>query len=275
MRLAPAYLLVTHGSRAPRPQIAAELLASLLCQKLGERNAIDQSIFYSQSDRQLGIEQKLERGTAILSKPTVPLVDTACLELASISLHERIEQFAKQVQENGLERLEILPLFLLPGVHVKEDIPREIAIAQQTLGKTVKLELRPYLGSYSGLIHLLAKQLKRLPTQARIVLSHGSRRRGGNQPCEAIAAQLNAIPAYWSMSPTLSEQVEVLAQQGRKSIAILPYFLFCGGITDAIAQQVQQLQQAFPNLTLLLGEPLGATVELANLIIEEIDAWIE
>jgi sirohydrochlorin ferrochelatase len=243
-----------------------------LGQKLQERQAIYRS---SASSQKVKIEPKLDGATAVLRQPTVSLVDTACLELAPAPLHASIEQFAKKAREAGLESIQILPLFLLPGVHVKEDIPREVAIAQKAVGDSVRLKLRPYLGSYPRLANLLAQQLERLPAPARIFLSHGSRRPGGNQPCQEIASQLNVIPAYWSVSPTLAERVETLAKAGKQKIAILPYFLFSGGITDAIAQQVQQLQQAFPKLELLLGEPLGATAELADLIIEEINEWSE
>ncbi|OKH20597.1 cobalamin biosynthesis protein CbiX [Hydrococcus rivularis NIES-593] len=263
MQVASAHLLVSHGSRDPRSQIALRQLASRLRQR---KPAIAQS-------RDLKLE--IEGSAAVSNQPALSLIDTACLEAAPAPLHATIERVAQKAREAGLNRLEILPLFLLAGVHVKEDIPREVAIAQRALGESVRVELRPYLGSYPRLANLLTQQLERLPAQARILLSHGSRRPGGNQPCQEIASRLGAIPAYWSVSPTLAERIETLARSGEQSIAILPYFLFSGGITDAIAQQIQQLKQAFPKLKLLLGEPLGATAELADLIIEEIDEWRE
>ena len=174
-------------------------------------------------------------------------------------------QFA-QLQE-GVKQIQILPLFLLPGVHVSEDIPAEVAMAQQQL-EEIQIELRPYLGSQPGIIDLLAEQFEQLPAQARILLSHGSRRPGSNQPVEAIAAQLDAVAAYWSISPSLDQQVENLAAAGYRDIAIVPYFLFAGGITEAIAVAVEQLENS--DTTLYLGEPLGATPQLASLIVKEI-----
>jgi sirohydrochlorin ferrochelatase len=262
-----AYLLVSHGSRDPRPQIAAERLASLVAQKLQQSKSLSQSSLNYQRDR---FSEVAQSGAAILTKPIVPLVDTACLELAPVPLHVSIEIFAQKARALGLTRLQILPLFLLPGVHVKEDIPREMAIAHQAV-RGIELELRPYLGSQLNLINLLAQQLEPLPATAKILLSHGSRRLGGNQPCEEIASQLDALTAYWSLSPTLSEQITALSEKGAKNIAILPYFLFTGGITDAIAQQVQQLQSAFPHLKLFLGQPLGATEQLADAIVAGIN----
>ncbi|MGK7874329.1 MAG: sirohydrochlorin chelatase [Xenococcaceae cyanobacterium] len=267
MTFSSAYILVSHGSRDPRPQIAVERLAHLVRQQLEKRAALVKPMPHHQLRYRSGINEKLAGSTAVLSRPQSPLVATASLELAPVPLHESIRQIAMEAQEAGLKRLQVLPLFLFPGVHVKEDIPAEVALAQQTLGEKVMLELRPHLGSL-GLRNLLAKQFSQIRADGRILLSHGSRLRGANQPIEAIASQLQAVAAYWSVSPSLAEQIETLAAAGKRTIAIGPYFLFAGGITEAIAQQVKQLQQAFPTLELLLGEPLGATAELANLIVE-------
>jgi len=58
----------------------------------------------------------------------------------------------------------------------------------------------------------------------------------------------------------------VYKRQGYREIAILPYFLFSGGITDAIAQAVEALKLQFPGVSLYLAEPLGVSGELADLI---------
>ena len=247
-----AYLLVIHGSRDPRPQIAVDRLVELVSQEL------------ETTSHQRGFAQAFgaqAQATAVISPS---LVGSAALELA-LPLHQAIVQFAR-LQE-GVKQIQILPLFLLPGVHVSEDIPAEVAMAQQQLGE-IQIELRPYLGSQPGIIDILAEQFEQLPAQARILLSHGSRRPGSNQPVEAIAAQLDAVAAYWSISPSLDQQVENLAAAGYRDIAIVPYFLFAGGITEAIAVAVEQLENS--DTTLYLGEPLGATPQLASLIVEEI-----
>jgi sirohydrochlorin ferrochelatase len=57
-----------------------------------------------------------------------------------------------------------------------------------------------------------------------------------------------------------------LVRGGQQQIGIVPYFLFNGGITDAIAKNVAQLKQQFPATELHLANPLGASVELADLI---------
>lgn len=244
-----AYLLVTHGSRDPRPQEGAEQLAKFVLQ-----------------------HQREQVPTAVSSPggelpQTETIVETATLELADIPLHEKIAHFAQTAYDAGILELQILPLFLLPGVHVKEDIPAEVCQAQENLGAKITLKLHPHLGSYPGISALIAPQFAQIPAEGRILLSHGSRRPQGNTPIEAIAEELGAVAAYWSVSPSLRDRVFQLLQKGFNSITIVPYFLFPGGITEAISQEVQQLQKEYPEQQIQLGQPLGATPQLADLII--------
>jgi sirohydrochlorin cobaltochelatase len=68
------------------------------------------------------------------------------------------------------------------------------------------------------------------------------------------------------VKPSLAEQIDSLVRGGQQQIGIVPYFLFNGGITDAIAKNVAQLKQQFPTAELNLANPLGASEELADLI---------
>jgi sirohydrochlorin cobaltochelatase len=79
---------------------------------------------------------------------------------------------------------------------------------------------------------------------------------------------LNAQLAYWSVPPSLEFLVTHLVKVGYRQIAVLPYFLFAGGITDAIAQEIHRLAQQFPQIQLHLANPIGATPELADRAVE-------
>lgn len=228
-----AYLLVSHGSRDPRPDIAMQELAQLVSQKLpsGEN-----------------------------------LVGTATLEVNEQPLHQQIQDFAESALTYGYNCLKIVPLFLLPGVHVMTDIPAEIALAEKALGQDMIIDLKPYLGSHRDLEKLLMPAMANIKVEASILLSHGSRRSGSQQPVENMAASLGAIAAYWSVLPNLESRVKELVARGYRQIAILPYFLFTGGITDAIAKSVEALKLQFPGVTFKLVPPLGASAELADLI---------
>ena len=205
-----------------------------------------------------------------------PLVGTAALECHPLPLHQQIQQFSDRVQSSvaasgdNLQtcKIVVLPLFLLPGVHVMEDIPQEIALAQQALGDAIAIEVRPAIGSHSALHRLVTECMAMQPVETWILLSHGSRRPGGNQPVEELSERLGAMTAYWSVLPSLESRLQELSQLGIRQIGILPYFLFAGGITDAIAQAVETLSLQFPTLKLHLTEPLAARSELTDLLVD-------
>ncbi|TVP62624.1 MAG: sirohydrochlorin chelatase [Nodularia sp. (in: Bacteria)] len=231
-----AYLLVSHGSRDPRPEVAMQQLAGFVSQKLGNS--------------------------------TYP-VGIAALELQPQPLHQQIQQFATSV--DGVDCLQVIPLFLIPGVHVMTDIPEQIALAKQALGENIVINLQPHLGSQPDLVKLLSQQMATMKAETTILLAHGSRRTGSLEPIETIAAQLGAVTAYWAVAPSLESRIQDLVAAGKREITILPYFLFTGGITDAIAQSIEKLKLQFPTVTFQLAAPLGASAELAEIIGDLID----
>ncbi|MEB3216954.1 MAG: sirohydrochlorin chelatase [Nostocales cyanobacterium 94392] len=236
--ISPAYLLVSHGSKDPRPQVGMEELGRNLQDKL------------TQSNNQPGY---------------VNYIGTAYLELHPQPLHQQIIDFSRKLIADGCRHLKIVPLFLLPGVHVTEDIPAEVELAQLALGEDIFIELQPYLGSEKGLQKLLTRKINP-SVDGRIIVAHGSRRVQANNTIEAMAISVNAVAAYWAVSPSLKDIVAQLVADGKKRIAIIPYFLFAGGITDAIVESIEDLKLHFPGVSFQLYEPLGANGELIDLI---------
>ena len=241
------YILVFHGSRDSRAQIATEELTRLTL------TSVTKSLSVSQENR---------NGTLCL--------EAACLELAEVSLGEKIYELGLKAKGLGLTRINILPMLLATGVHLQVDIPTEVAQAQIKLGTQVQLNICSHLGSYPGLMGLITQQYQGLPQEGRILLAHGSRLNAANQEVEQLAAQVGAIAAYSFISPSLEMQVKRLIREGKQLINILPYVLFPGKITDAIALQVEELVQQFPQINFSLGQPLGATHKLAQIITEKI-----
>ncbi|NMG07521.1 sirohydrochlorin chelatase [Brasilonema sp. UFV-L1] len=243
-----AYLLVSHGSRDPRPEIAMQHLVGLLCQKIRK----DLSA--------------VATGRITSQRKCETLIGTAYLELNPQPLHQQIIKFAKNALNSGCHSIKIIPLFLLSGVHVMEDIPEQVALADQALSQDIKIFLQPYLGCHPALERLLAKQLIATKAEAKILLAHGSRRPQAIAPVEAMAARIGAVAAYLSVSPSLEAQVQHLVTAGYKNLLTIPYFLFSGGITDAVARRQQELKLHFPKVNFQLAEPLGASAELVELI---------
>lgn len=230
------YILVFHGSRDPRHHEGIVKLTKLVKDGLSQTT----------------------------------LVESACLELAPLPLCEQIYQWGLEAGHLGLKQLKIIPLLLLTGVHLQEDIPKAIRQAQKLLGANPNLQMLPHLGSYVDLPSWLQKQYQSLPIENKILLAHGSRLENANQEIRNLAAQIGASIAYWSLEPQLSQKVADLVNKGTNSLGIIPYFLFEGKITEAIALQVEELQAQYPHTSLHLAKPLGASSALAQLIIKEL-----
>jgi sirohydrochlorin ferrochelatase len=184
-------------------------------------------------------------------------ISGGCLEGQELSLSQQLEQFATEVIPDGVSEIVILPLFLLEGVHVSEDIPEQVAIAESKL--TDKLadkfpdkssdrsifRLMAHVGTDKQIPSLLLQHFEKysdvsgLEKQGRILMAHGSRRFGANQVVEDLATQSQAIAAYWGVEPKIETQIENLLAQGFHKINVLPYFLTEGGITQAIANKLE------------------------------------
>jgi sirohydrochlorin ferrochelatase len=210
---AAALFFVTHGSSDRRSWLALQNLVSLA---------------QSRSDR---------------------LIGGGCLEGQEITLAQQLEQFAIKAIAIGISEINILPMLLLAGVHVTEDIPAEVAIAQSKLQENLIFRITPHLGTDSQIPNLLLQHFQKYENQkykntenpekqGQILVSHGSRRVDANQVVEDLATHCQAITAYWGVEPKIETQVENLLAQGINQINVLPYFLTEGGITEAIARKL-------------------------------------
>ncbi|NLQ07899.1 sirohydrochlorin chelatase [Cylindrospermopsis raciborskii LB2897] len=235
--MSSAYLLVSHGSKDSRPNLAIEELARLLFEKLTAGK-----------------------------DPEKHLVGVGTLEFNSQSLSGQIKDFAQRAVVCDCKSIQVIPLFLLPGVHLMSDLPKEVKLAEDSLGNDHPIKIKPYLGSHAMMWKLLALGMAQISAEAFILLAHGSRRANSHHPVETIANRLGAFSAYWSIPPSLEARVIDLVSAGYQHIGILPYFLFSGGITDEIVITVERLTLKFPEIKLELASPLGVTPQLVDII---------
>lgn len=237
-----AYLLVAHGSRNPRSQASLHQLSQ-------------------------GVQEALEAQSG-----RSQWVKSATLEFGPVPLTQRICDWAQDLHQQQVRQLVILPLFLLPGTHVSVDIPQVVATAQRFLPESIEIEVRSHLGNHSDIAQILRTSMATPDMDRWILLSHGSRYPGGNQPIEALASQLNALPAYWSVPPSLRQMVAQMATQSGLSVGIKPYFLFTGSIIDTISQEVDQLKCDFKHINLTFSSPLEPNHQLIRLILDLLTA---
>ncbi|WOD39566.1 sirohydrochlorin chelatase [Nodosilinea sp. E11] len=292
-----AYLLVSHGSRDPRPGQGMERLAQFVRSPEaglwgGCTHPSDRPDFRLETKRRsAGVGASLRRATASdglrpaasgltfteagifrnrVSQPETvsgPLVGTACLEAEALPLHQQIITFSRRAHAAGAQRVRLVPLFLLAGVHVMEDIPAEVERAQQAL-PDFALEVCAHLGSHPGMPGLLHHKLRTTTTEMLILLAHGSRRPGGNDSICSLAQALGGTAAFWAVAPSLEAQVIQQMQSGVQRVAILPYFLFAGSTTDAITHLTEELAERFPPMGFHLLPPLGPSLDLARLVVD-------
>ena len=226
----PAYLLVTHGSRNPKSHASTQTFLQTLKPRLPKAQ-----IFHAQ------------------------------LEGTDQPLHQQILALTQQSRTQGTDRLHILPLFLIPGVHIMEDLPHEVALAQQSIlltDPTFKLSTLAYLGQHlQHHPHLFPSS-----PHPRLLLTHGSKRPDSLHLIQTLAQTLNATPAYWSIEPSLSTQLQTLTQQGHQQIQILLHFLFPGTITDKLHTIIQTHLQQNPHQTITTTESLASLPSFQTLI---------
>ncbi|MEM7772861.1 MAG: CbiX/SirB N-terminal domain-containing protein [Cyanobacteria bacterium P01_A01_bin.37] len=256
-----AYFFVYHGSRDTRSALSAQRLAQRIVQAL--------------TVSQVSPSKNGDKDTAF-AHPDNIVFRVGALELATTPLHEQIAEFGHHIARRGMTVMAVLPLFLLAGAHVRDDVPEAVALAQQMLGSSVQLVLRSHVGNHPRIADWLDNQLPTTqnPTiqTMRIFVSHGSKKIGGNQVTEAIAHQLGAITAYWSLSPSLEQCLDDLSAEFKtgapQSITIIPYFLFSGKITDAIAHVVEQYRHQYSTVHFHVASLIGESDTIVPLFAE-------
>jgi len=195
------------------------------------------------------------------------LVIGAYLECTDISLTEVIANVVIKHQSDQPLSVQILPLFLSPGVHVQEDIPEAIAPLTEQFPE-VSIKVHEYLGAKGRLADCLDNQFKRHPEAKRILVAHGSRRAGANPVIESLGQSLNAKVAYWATEPSLQESIAVITKEdsAASKICVVPYFLFPGKIPEVIVSQIKELKLDYARFEFYLGEPFGTQADCATVI---------
>lgn len=203
--------------------------------------------------------------------------DIAPLEFGDRPLGEMLLAMGQGLGYQGQKRLKIVPLFLGAGVHTQEDLPAAVDFAQPQL-PNFQLEVLPFLGNWPTMATTLGRQFRHPPSphHQRILLAHGSGRPGGNEAIETLTIALQAQPLYWSVAPKYDHHLHHLPPE-LETVEILPYFLFPGKITQAIAQEINQFNEnpeKKPRPVVHLGDTLAEGDSLIELLDLEVVARI-
>lgn len=237
-----AFFLVAHGSRRPHAQQALNQLAHYF-------------------ETRLQAQQKQRAW-----------VDSGCLEFQETPLSQQIITFINTLP-SSIKTVRVIPIFLLPGNHVRQDLPDVLQSVQahfetaDTKAK-VQLELTPHIGSHPAIKTLLQSKMETFRPDQWILMGHGSRREEGNLSIRQLAKHLQVEPAFWAVPPSLEETIERLSKSGAKTIGVLPFFLFSGKITQMIGDQIDELTAKDSTLDIRYMTPLEPSEALADVLVD-------
>lgn len=195
-------------------------------------------------------------------------IELCYIELAEVLLDEGLRRAA-----HGATKVIVVPLILSAAGHVKAEIPEHIEAAREQFPQ-VEFIYAPHIGANEDILKVLKEGLKNtlktlaMPdpkTTGVIILGRGSSDRVANGELaklarwlyEASEHELVDIAFTGITHPRLETVVQRQVKLGMTQIVILPYYLFTGLLIERIAQQVERLQQQYPQIAIACGTYFG------------------
>lgn len=116
-----------------------------------------------------------------------------------------------------------------------------------------------------------------MPSNALIIVAHGSRKESSNSEVMLLGEKVKALvdtqydvlkTAFLEFAePSLEESIITSVKEGAKHIVILPYFLASGNhVTRDIPAVVEQMQTMYPEVKIELKEHLGSAAGMPTLL---------
>jgi sirohydrochlorin ferrochelatase len=117
--------------------------------------------------------------------------------------------------------------------------------------------------------------------RALVLLDHGSRRSQADRYLQALASELRTrredlavhVAHLEIAAPGLADVLAECAAAGVQHVAVYPFFLAPGNhLEQDVPEQIARARAAHPQLRIELLAPLGASSELAGLVLRGYDA---
>ncbi|GAB2603500.1 CbiX/SirB N-terminal domain-containing protein [Streptomyces capparidis] len=187
--------------------------------------------------------------------------------------------------ERGVRSFAAVPLVLVSAGHAKGDIPAALAREEQRHPGTAYAYGRP-LGPHPALLTVLERRIDAVLGERRspadradttvLLVGRGSTDPDANAEVHKVARLLwegrglaGVETAFVSLAaPDVPAGLERCRRLGAKRIVVLPYFLFTGVLPDRVVAQAEGWADAHPELDVRCADVLGATEELADLVME-------
>ncbi|VAW76225.1 Sirohydrochlorin cobaltochelatase CbiX(long) [hydrothermal vent metagenome] len=209
-------------------------------------------------------------------------IETCFIEFADVLLDAGLDTAAK-----GAERVIVVPLILNAAGHVKMEIPQHISAARQRHAK-VQFIYAAHLGANDAILTILKRNLRKVlaqidmpdpKTTGVILLGRGASDRIANGEVAKMARWLfdesdheHIDIAFTGITyPRLEAVVKQQVALGMTQIAILPYYLFTGTLTQRIKRQLQRLQQQYPSIVIAQADYFGFETEIFTLLNQRVN----
>jgi sirohydrochlorin cobaltochelatase len=196
-------------------------------------------------------------------------VQPCFLELAEPSIEEGIRLCVTE----GARRIAVLPLFLGPAGHQKNDVPVLLAQAREQY-PGVELRYGTPIGAQYQLVRVLeqraAEALARSTSgtaereTALLLVARGSSDPDSNSEVFKLARLLYEGRGYGMVEaafqkvtlPNIAQGIERCVRLGARRVVVLPYLLFTGFVRHDIEQKAYIAQETHPDVEILVGAHL-------------------
>jgi sirohydrochlorin cobaltochelatase len=188
------------------------------------------------------------------------------LENRSKSLEQQLEHLFLQ-DPQAVWR--VFPLFLLEGVHVREDVPAALRAVLQAHPQ-LHVSLVPPLGTTLLFGHWLQLWLAQQPTETWLLVTHGSRHPQAQAALQQCAQQVRAPLVSWTQPQILEQMLTDLGRTSHQGIRVLPLFLFPGALPANLGRRLCQWHWQHPEVPLRLAPVLCGLPGFDKLL----DQWV-
>lgn len=208
-------------------------------------------------------------------------IDIAIQEIAFLELVEPdiVEGIANCVKR-GATSIAIVPILLLTAQHAKEDIPQEVAKAQQQYPH-IRLTIGQPFGVHSALVDTVYERVVEqgisIESDAQLLLiGRGSSDESVKMDMQEISDRLKERYAFanvracflYGNGPSFEHALEDLKQLSAKQVFIVPYLLFSGLLSVGIEKQVKA--SGFDESKIILCNSLGYNDKVRDVLLERV-----
>lgn len=112
-------------------------------------------LILAHGSREKSTENTLKEVVAMLKERVSGyIIETAYLQFSDVNLEAGLDKLAAQ----GIKEIKVVPYFLFDGVHIREDIPAEIAEYLKN-NSDMKINMGKTLGAHHKLAEILAERV--------------------------------------------------------------------------------------------------------------------